>query len=299
MAATEGAMTKSLTPRSPTPPKIGAETMEKVLILGDLKALTPLERVSYYDAVCKSLGLNPLTRQFDLNLNGKTQLYAKRECTEQLRQIRGVNLTIKAREVTEGCYVVTAAATLPNGRQDESIGAVPIEGLKGENRSNALMKAEAKAKRRVTLSICGLTFLDESEVDSVRGASHVAIDPQTGEVLSPDLDRPRNAPPPPADPEAKAPVEQEAPTRPWRSFKGMLEEFAKLRGRLGPDYEHVYHSTLEAFCVEHSNAFKDGNQAAACYRQLLQKVLQVEDAAREAEAMPPEDFEPPEPEAVL
>jgi hypothetical protein len=40
-------MTKSLA--SPTQPKIGAETMEKVLIQGDLKALTPLERVAYYD----------------------------------------------------------------------------------------------------------------------------------------------------------------------------------------------------------------------------------------------------------
>jgi hypothetical protein len=248
------------------------------------------------------LKLNPLTRPFDyLSLNGKIVLYAKRECTEQLRQIHGVNLTIKAREVTEGRYVVTAMATLSNGRQDESIGAVPIEGLKGENRSNAMMKAETKAKRRVTLSICGLAFLDESEVDSVRRASHVAIDPQTGEVLSPDLDRPRNAPPPPVTPEAKAPVEQEAPTRPWRSFKGMLDEFAKLHSRLGPDYEHVYYSTLEAFGVEHSNAFKDGNQAAACYRQLLQKVLQVEAAARDAFAeLPAEDFDQgqQEPEAT-
>src|SRR4030095_6239696 len=182
-------MTKTLTTTSPAPPKIGAETMEKVLIQGDLKTLSPRERVSYYDALCRSLGLNSLAKPFDyLLLNGKLTLYARREATEQLRRIHGVSLAIKTREIMADCYVVSAMATLPDGRQDESIGAVPIEGLKGESRANALMKAETKAKRRVTLSICGLAFMDQSEVDSVRGASHVAIDPQTGEVLSPDPD---------------------------------------------------------------------------------------------------------------
>jgi len=47
---------------------------------------------------------------------------------------------------------------------------VNIENLKGEARSNAMMKAETKAKRRVTLSICGLGMLDESETDSIPGA---------------------------------------------------------------------------------------------------------------------------------
>jgi hypothetical protein len=69
----------------------------------------------------------------------------------------------------EDCYVVTARATTPI-RQDESIGAVNIAGLKGDVRANAMMKAETKAKRRVTLSICGLGMLDETEVDSIPGA---------------------------------------------------------------------------------------------------------------------------------
>jgi hypothetical protein len=34
-----------------------------------------------------------------------------------------------------------------------------------------MMKAVTKAKRRVTLSICGLGMLDETEVDSVPGAT--------------------------------------------------------------------------------------------------------------------------------
>jgi hypothetical protein len=163
---------------------IPAETMGKVLLQGDLERLTPNERLNYYKAVCTSTGLNPLTRPFNyIKLNGKLTLYAKRECTEQLRTIHGVSISIKSREVTEGCYVVTSGATLPNGRTDESIGAVPIEGLKGEARANALMKAETKSKRRVTLAICGLSFLDETEVDSVPSAVHMRVDPLTGAIL--------------------------------------------------------------------------------------------------------------------
>src|SRR5262245_40480297 len=116
------------------------ELLEKVLIHGDLKALTADDRVRYYNAVCDSLGLNPLTRPFEyIVLNNKLVLYAKRECTEQLRKRDNVNVTIVSRELVEGVYVVTARATLPDGRTDESIGAVSLEGLKGDVRANAVM----------------------------------------------------------------------------------------------------------------------------------------------------------------
>src|SRR5690606_14334225 len=42
--------------------------------------------------------------------------------------------------------------------------------------ANALMKAETKAKRRATLSICGLGMMDESEIETVEGAQPVVID---------------------------------------------------------------------------------------------------------------------------
>jgi hypothetical protein len=275
--------------QSPAPPKIGAETPEKVLILGDLKTLTPRERVAYYNGVCQSLGLNPLTQPFSyLHLNGKLLLYAKRECTDQLRKLHNVSLTIKAREVTQDCYVVVAAATLPDGRQDESIGAVPIEGLKGENRANQFMKAETKAKRRATLSICGLGFLmDESEVDSVREASPAAIDPETGEALPPNPDRPRTA----------TPVEQAEPARPWRTFREMLARVAALKERLSLD---EYYEVLARFGIKHANEFKDKEKAAAAYNELLNRVrqyeLSAEESAIDAAAM---TEEPTDQEAIL
>jgi hypothetical protein len=71
---------------------------------------------------------------------------------------------------------VTARATDRAGRSDESIGAVAIGGLKGDALCNALMKAETKAKRRATLAIVGLSFLDESEVETVQGARRVDLE---------------------------------------------------------------------------------------------------------------------------
>jgi phage recombination protein Bet len=87
--------------------------------------------------------------------------------------------------------------------------------------------------------------------------------------------------------------------RPWRNFKQMLDEFAKLHGRLGTDYEHVYYSTLGEFNVAHSNEFRNGDQAAACYSLLSERVLEIEAAADQADAMPPEDFDQPDSEAII
>lgn len=145
-----------------------ADKIERVLIGGDLATLKPEERVSYYRMVCESVGLNPLTKPFAyITLNGKLTLYALKDATDQLRSIHNISVVIAAREVMEDCFVVTAQASTPAGRTDSSIGAANIAGLKGEARCNAMMKAETKAKRRVTLSICGLGLLDETEVESI------------------------------------------------------------------------------------------------------------------------------------
>jgi hypothetical protein len=151
---------------------MSATLLDQALVRGDLSSLSAAERVQYYNAVCQSLGLNPLTKPFAyLKLNGKEVLYALKDCTEQLRNIHAISLTIPARElIGEDVYVVTARASRPDGRIDESTGAVTVASLKGEAKANALMKAETKAKRRVTLSICGLGMLDETEVETIPNA---------------------------------------------------------------------------------------------------------------------------------
>jgi hypothetical protein len=145
--------------------------VESAMIDGDLSKLNAEQRVAYYNRICESVGLNPLTQPFAyIVLNGKLRLYAKKDCTEQLREIHKVSVKILNRERTDDLCIVTAQARKPDGREDEGTGAVSLIGLKGEALANALMKTETKAKRRVTLSICGLGWLDESEVESVNNA---------------------------------------------------------------------------------------------------------------------------------
>lgn len=148
---------------------------ESALFNNDIGKLTHEERVTYALRLCKSLGLNPLSRPFQyIVLKNKLTLYATKDATEQLRKTQGLSLTIVARERIESVYIVTARATLPNGRADEATGAVNIKGLQGDDLANALMKAETKAKRRVTLSICGLGMLDESELETCKDVRPMA-----------------------------------------------------------------------------------------------------------------------------
>ena len=168
-----------------------ASAIERVVVGGDLAKLTPEQRVAYYRQVCDSLGLNPYTQPFSyIVLNGKLTLYATRGASDQLRKLHRVSVTIVGREQVDDLYVVTARATMPEGRTDESIGAVALGSLKGDARANAIMKAETKAKRRVTLSIVGLGWLDETEIETIPNAGHVQVDAGTGEILTPSLPSP-------------------------------------------------------------------------------------------------------------
>jgi hypothetical protein len=160
-----------------------SNVIERVIIEGDLSKLSAPDRIAYYRRVCESIGVNPFTKPFDyITLNGKLTLYAKRDCTDQLRKMHNLSVGIVSRERIEDIYVVTARGTLPNGRVDESIGAVSLGGLKGDALANAIMKAETKAKRRVTLSIVGLGWLDETEVETISDARPTVVDASTGEI---------------------------------------------------------------------------------------------------------------------
>lgn len=175
---------------------VQGDIMESVIAKGDLAKLTPDERVRYYNEVCRSMGLNPLTQPFSyITLNGKLTLYATRACADQLRKVNGVSLEIISREVVDDILTVHVRAKLPDGRIDEDLGSVSFPStLKGEARANAELKGITKAKRRATLSICGLGWLDETEIQDIPAsakrpappAPNVMLPPhdaQTGEVI--------------------------------------------------------------------------------------------------------------------
>jgi hypothetical protein len=163
----------------------GSSIMEEVITKGDLAKLSPDQRAIYYTKVCESIGVNPLTKPFEyISLNNKLTLYATKTATDQLRTVRGVSVhKIDAETTPDGLRIVTAYARDAAGREDMDLGVVNVKGLQGEALANAYMKALTKAKRRVTLSICGLGWLDESELDAVPTARPAHVDTQTGEIL--------------------------------------------------------------------------------------------------------------------
>lgn len=169
--------------------------IERVIAAGDLSKLTPADRTKYYSEVCRSVGLNPFTRPFEyLTLKGKLVLYARKDATEQLRRINQVSIHKVEKEQDGDFYVVTAYARTPDGREDLDMGAVSTKGLTGDDLVNARLKAITKAKRRVTLSICGLGFLDETEVETIPGARRMptrqdALPAASNQKLSPEDER--------------------------------------------------------------------------------------------------------------
>lgn len=162
---------------------VDAQLMESVLLGGDLSKLTPDQRVSYYRNVCESIGLNPLTKPFDyMTLNNKLTLYAKKDATDQLRNIKGVSIDDVDITETDKQFIVKVKGHDKQGRSDVEVGVVNKTDMQG-NLANAQMKAVTKAKRRLTLSLCGLGWLDETEVETIPSARPVAIIHETGEII--------------------------------------------------------------------------------------------------------------------
>lgn len=162
-----------------------AKIIEQVIADRDLSKLSAQHRVSYYLAMCERSGLDALACPFEyLYLDGKMVLYARREATDQLRSIHSISITKIETEMDEilSLFTVIAYAQDGEGRTDVAIGVVNLHGLQGKQLANAKMKCETKAKRRVTLSLCGLGLLDESEVSSVPGQL-MKVDHETGEIL--------------------------------------------------------------------------------------------------------------------
>ena len=212
---------------------ISPETMELVMGKGDLSALTPGQRVEYIGAVCRSLGMNPLTRPFDIMpLGGKVVLYARKDAADQLRKIHSVSTQVVSREKLDDLIVVTVRATDRTGRTDESIGAVPCLNLKGEALANALMKAESKSKRRVTLSLCGLGVIDETELESVQEAMAVKVQPAE---------------------------------KPWKTKAEMIAVLESERERVGAS---SYYQVLAAEGVEEAESITDAPMALRIYSTL-------------------------------
>lgn len=247
------------------------EALYALVATGDLSKLSTQDRNAYYGEVCRSVGLNPLTRPFDyIRLNGKVQLYAKKDATDQLRKLHGVSITRLEYALEDGIYTVTAYARDAHGREDVDQGSVPIGGAKGEALANAKMKAVTKAKRRVTLSICGLGFLDETELETIPSQA-------IGESPS---------------------VETEMPTEEETDFDATRDHlYRQLRRRLEEEVPPQFEETLKgarAYVKEWPEAEQLAGrlrieEVAALYEHRLSRLVRVRAKAKASYELPEEE----------
>lgn len=188
---------RNLNKEESTPAVMTAQGLESLIVQGDLGALTAQDRVAFYRLRCDAAGLDPILRPFDyLQLSGKLVLYLNKGGADQLRKVHGISITKLERHYADGLVEVTAYGMDQHGRSDSSLGVVSTAGLRGEALANAAMKAETKAKRRLTLSMAGLGMLDDSEVDTVPDAHRLNVDPESGEIRNTEVvEVPSKAPP--------------------------------------------------------------------------------------------------------
>ena len=150
--------------------------IETVVVNNDLSKLTPAQRWDYYRYRCESIGLNPAARPFQyIVFQGKLTLYADKGCAEQLRAVHKIRTTIDSKDVVSGILCVTVTAHAPDGRTATDIGAVPVEGLKGEDLAKAMKKAVTQGNRRATLALLGLGEQDFDEMDGVQRFDTAAV----------------------------------------------------------------------------------------------------------------------------
>lgn len=198
--------------------RINAAVLKKIVLSSDLAELSADERMAYYESVCEAAGLNPLTKPFDflMGRDHKTgrrrlMLHPNKDCAEQLRKKNDVSVTIISSEHVMNLFVLKVKATMPDGRFDESVAAVATEReegawdftpdgepffkgngnfvpLRGFDLANAMMACETNAKRRATLSICGVGFLDSSGLAPVDTTSEPARAPTAVAQPAPDYE---------------------------------------------------------------------------------------------------------------
>ena len=165
---------------------VSNELISNLVLNGDLSKMNDVMKVQYYNELCHSLNLNPVTRPFQLiSFQGKQVLYATKDATEQLRKLNGVSVVDLQQDIKDGLCISKCKVQDASGRFDIATGVTsltkeetkwesgkPIKTGKiikmtAEETANSIMKSETKSKRRATLSICGLGMLDESELDTM------------------------------------------------------------------------------------------------------------------------------------
>ena len=190
-----------------------AAAIEKAIMYADFSGLTEEQRLYYVQNLCLDMKLDIRRSPFQwIVLNNKLVPYAKKACTDQLRHTQNVSIQIVEQKIINGTYIVQVRASTPDGRTDEDIGAALVEGTIGDAMGNAMKRAVTQAKRRVTLSICSVGMLDETEIAQIPdGAKREAPGPKR--VVPPPLRATLPSPPEVLPPVMMADIPEDDTTR--------------------------------------------------------------------------------------
>lgn len=140
----------------------------------DLEHLDENQRASYYKDACDLLGIPAnlnLLAYISMTVGDTGRhlvLYAKKGATDLIRQNRGISTTAleAIKDLVPGQVCFVAVGRDKENREERAIGTASIEGLRGKDLSDAIMIAQTRATRRMTLQFVGGGVLDESELPS-------------------------------------------------------------------------------------------------------------------------------------
>src|SRR5258708_30457351 len=146
--------------------------MSQFIPLYDLESLTKAQRQEYIKNVCNHMGVPPelnlvMLTYLDEDGEGPRRLvaYAKRGATEIIRNNRSISVTDLTSKEVGGSIVLTASGKNDTGRQEIATGSKWSKDLTGKDLDDAIMTAQTRACRRMTLQFVGAGVLDESEVN--------------------------------------------------------------------------------------------------------------------------------------
>jgi hypothetical protein len=143
----------------------------KFFLTRNLNNLNEEERKAYYLQACEYFNLPP-----ELNLlyldwmesgDGTRNLVlaATKGATDIIRGRQGITTVDLKMEPMFGCVNFTAVGQNGKGRIERAIGSCGVDGLRGRALEVAIMTAQTRATRRMTLQFLGGGLLDETEFE--------------------------------------------------------------------------------------------------------------------------------------
>ena len=149
------------------------------LIRGDVSSVPREALLRYIFTFCERVGISPLAVPFSLMKTQRgMQLVANRNFYDAVASKYAVSRECVGEGFFEGTdlYFTRYRASTPDGRVTEDMALVDTTGLNGNDLANAIMKAHTKGRNRVTRAHLGFPFPDETEAETVPGASVVSIE---------------------------------------------------------------------------------------------------------------------------